>query len=286
MNQSTQNLKNIPLGQYTDKLLQYANQTFATIHHKFLKEIWGDNKTTNKLHSNQTYTDWQNGRYEVYIPTRDSLEYNLKYYRIAIQIQELNSNDTKHADAYKLMEPIKQPLGEIESELLILIAPHQDRWGLVRGFKHRNKPGYFTAVFTNKSPEIVWKRILDHIGNFIQKRIDGFFACLGFETWLWKWAQTKEDNMLYYSTILGRFSYVIRQSVFTLVKLYQHVRDFMRGVLKEIGIQNVVKQAIEPLKRLSLPELQRVFSGIREQLQITVTQNDKGLLMLEAIRRR
>jgi len=248
------NPKSFLLGTYTDKILGYANQTFATLHHKFLKEIWGDNKTTAKLHHNQCQTNWQNGTFEVYIPTRDNVNYNLSYYRIAIQVLPFNSNQTKKAEAYKLMKPLKQPLGEIESELLILIAPRQDRWGLVRGFKHRNKPGHFTAVFTNRSPEIVWKRILDHVHNFIAKRLDGLMRALGFETWVWKWLLKKNDNCSNISRIIERFSFSIRQSVETFVRLIRHFTDKMRVVLGEIGVQNVA--------------LSKTTREIREEIQI------------------
>jgi hypothetical protein len=268
-----------------DQILQHANTTFSTMHHKFLKQIWGDNATVAKLHHNQVYTDWQNGVYECYIPTRDSTEYNLEYLRVAIQIQPLNSNDTKYQDTYQLSKPIKEPHGKIESELLILIAPHQDRWGLVRGFKHRNKPGYFTAVFTNTSPDIIWKRVLDLITNFIQKRLDGLMKALKIQPWLWKWHQQKEHKTLYYS-ILEKYSFVIRQSVFTFLELWRHFIKQVKLVLGEIGVQNVALKALSILQGLNYSQLGRVFSEIRASLniEVTVPSNDEGLRYLEVLR--
>jgi hypothetical protein len=237
---SEQNLKNIPFGQFSDQLLSYANQTFSTLHHKFLKEIWGDNKTTNKLHSNQCTTNWQEGTYEVYIPTRDSVENNLQYSRIAIQILPEISESSKYTQAYKLMNHQKEPLGIVESELLVLIGYKQNKPGIVRGFKHRNKPGYFTGVFVSRmrSPELIWKRIIDHIQNFIQKRLDGFMSALGFETWVWKWTQ-KSLSCSTMEHILEHFSHTLRQSMFTFLKLWNHLRDCMKVVLHEIGVNNV-----------------------------------------------
>lgn len=226
-------------GNYTDNILQYANSTFSVLHHKFLKEIWGDNKTTAKLRHNQCFTDWQKGVYEVFIPTRDNVDYNLSYYRIAIKVLPEISQEAKFAEAQSLSNLINQPLGTVESELLILIAPRQNKWGLVRGFKHLNKPGYFTAVFVNKSPEIVWKRVLDHILNFINKRLEGLMVSLGFERWLWKWHSLKGHiNALL--LIVERFSFVIQQSFLTLQKLYNHLIKKLKEVLSEIGIQNIV----------------------------------------------
>ena len=253
---------------FTDQILQHANTTFSTLHAKFLKKIWGDNNTTKKLHNNQVYTDWQNGVYEAYIPTRDSMDNNLEYLRIAIQVLPEVSNDTKHQKAYDLSVPIKMPLGNIESEFLILIAPRQDKWGLVKGFKHRNKRGYFTGVFVNKSSDIIWKRVLDQIINFFLKRTDGLFRSLGFETWVWKWAQHKDSSLLYY--IVEHFSYVIRQSVFTFVKLYQHLMGKMKEVLNEIGLQNTAKTHLRTLEVMNPRDLSRYFMLIRDKLDVTL----------------
>ena len=258
---------------FTDQILQHANETFSTLHHKFLKEIWGNNTTTNKLHSNQVFTDWQKGIYEVYIPTRDSVDYNLEYSRIAIQILPMISNETKHQEAYKLSNPIKTPLGKIESEFLILIAPRQHHWGLVKGFKHRNKKGYFTGIFVNASPDIIWKRVLDQITNFFEKRLNGLFDSLGFERWVWKWAQNK-DISLYYR-VLERFSYVIQQSAFTFLRLWQHFIQKMKHVLNEIGIQNIAKQAVKPLLSLNPVDLQHAFTFIRADLKAKLEHSSK-----------
>lgn len=228
----------IPFATFTEKILQYANDTFSVLHHKFLKQIWGDNRITAKLHHNQCTTNWQKGVYEIYIPTRDSIHNNLEYYRIAIKIQPYNSNQTKKQEAKEMMRLMQQPLGVVESELIILVAPRQDRWGLVRGFKHLNARGHFTAVITNRSPEICWKRIIDHIHNFLTKRADGLMRSLGFETWLWKWMLHK-NQIRSIITILKHFSFSIQQSAETFFKLISHLRDKMKVILEEIGVQNV-----------------------------------------------
>jgi hypothetical protein len=285
---SRNNHKSFSIQNFTDQILSHANTTFSTMHARFLKKIWGDNTTTKKLHSNQVFTDWQNGTYEAYIPTRDSVDNNLEYSRIAIQILPMVSNEEKYQEAYKLGNPIKLPHGKIESELLILIAPRQHHWGLVKGFKHRNKPGYFTGVFVNASPDIIWKRVLDHITNFFEKRLNGLMDSLKIERWVWKWSQQKENNMLYYR-ILEHFSYVIRQSAFTFLKLYQHFIQVQKAILNEIGIQSVAKQAIKPLLSLNPRDLQRAFCFIREDLKANLENTaikfkPEELRLLEAIR--
>lgn len=282
---SIYDLKLKTFGSYTDQILQYANETFSVLHHKFLKEIWGDNKTTAKLHHNQCFTDWQKGVYEVFIPTRDNVEHNLSYYRIAIKVLPEISQEAKLTEAQSLSNLIKQPLGIVESELLILIAPRQNKWGLVRGFKHLNKPGYFTAVFVNKSPEIVWKRVMAHILNFISKRLDGLMNALGFETWVWKWILSKRNTYCSNIRIVEHYSYVIRQSFETLVLLYQHFKDKLRLVLGEIGAENVALAVLRPLKALGMDELARVFTIVRETLGVqVVAKGDRGTRYLEALK--
>jgi hypothetical protein len=276
---------NSVFGQYSDKILQLANETFSVLHYKFLKEIWGDNKTTAKLHHNQCFTDWRKGVYEVFIPTHDNVEHNLGYYRIAIKVLPEISQEAKLTEVQSLSNLIKQPLGIVESELLVLIAPRQNKWGLVRGFKHANKPGYFTAVFVNKSPEIIWKRVMAHILNFISKRLDGLMRALGFETWVWKWILSKRNSYCSTIRIVEQFSYVIRQSFETLVLLHQHFRDKLQAILSEIGMQNVALAVLKPLKELKNDELARVFTIVRERLAIELMpKEDKGLYHLEVLK--
>ncbi len=252
-------------GAFTDQLLGYANQTFSTLHHKFLKQIWGDNSTTAKLHHNQCRTDWQKGVYEIFIPTRDDPNMNLRYSRIAIQILPEISNATKRTEAYRLQQDTETPLGVLESELLVLVAYRQTQTGIVKGFKHDNRKGYFTGVFVSRqrSPELIWKRIIDHIANFFQKRLDGLMNSLGFETWVWKWLQKKLScsNM---NAILERFSLTIRQSVFTFLRLWQHLYEQMKLILSEIGIQNVAKSKTTREMREEIAILQKAL-GIRIQ---------------------
>lgn len=262
-------LANKTFGAFTDQLLGYANQTFSVLHHKFLKQIWGDNSTTAKLHHNQCRTDWQKGTYEIFIPTRDDPNMNLRYSRIAIQILPEISNDTKRIEAYRLQQDTEKPLGVLESELLILVAYRQTQVGIIKGFKHDQRKGYFTGIFVSRqrSPELIWKRILDHIINFFQKRLDGLMSSLGFETWVWKWLQKKLScsNM---NAILEHFSLTIRQSIFTFLRLWQHLYDQMKLILGEIGVQNVAKfKTIRELKE-ELIVLQKAL-GVRIKQEVS-----------------
>ncbi len=267
-------------GKYADSILEKANNTFSVIHNKFLKERWGNNRDCAKLRHNQCFTDWENGRYEVYIPTRDNVTKNLSYYRIAIQVQSIVSNENKKQDAEELSHHMKEPLGEVESELLILVAPRQHHWGLVKAFKHRNAPGYFTAIFVNSSPEIVWKRVLCHIANFIEKRLKGLFMSLGLSERLWEYRQNTEGYLLYYSYTLAHFSMTIRQSAHTFLWLFSHLRKCLKQTFKEIGLNNMALEALKPLKQLNIEELTRVFNIIREKLSIELKVNVENQLEL------
>ena len=272
--------KSFSLGNFTDKILQYANETFSVLHRRFLKEIWGNNSTTAKLHHNQCRTNWQNGTYEVYIPTRDDPNMNLRYSRIAIQVLPEISNATKRAEAYRLQQDTEKPLGVVESELLILVAYQQSQAGIVKGFKHQTQPGYFTGIFVSRqrSPELIWKRILDHITNFIQKRLDGLMRSLKLETWIWKWTQ-KTLGISTINTILEKYSLSIRQSAFTFLKLYQHFIDKMKLILHEIGIQNTAKGKTS---REIRSEIEILISALRLKVK-EEQESDKGLWLLQAL---
>jgi len=62
---------------------------------------------------------------------------------------------------------------------------------------------------------------------------------LGFETWVWKWLLKKNDNCSNILRIVEHFSFSIRQSLETFVRLIRWFRDKMKLLLGEIGVQNV-----------------------------------------------
>jgi hypothetical protein len=279
--------KQIPFGTYTDKILEYANQTFATMYHKVFKQYWHDNKFFAKMNQNYTTTDWQNGTFETYIPTRDQT-HGLSYYRIAIKLVPEIDKQTLHEEAQKLQQPMHSPTGQLDSELQIIISPKLKKWGFLHAFRHVQKKGYLTNVYITRShnqtlpPEVLWVRILRFISEFLNKRILAFLDALKLQPYQW---DHKDMNMLYYicnnSAILSRFSHAIRTSIVSMSHTLDVILHRIWSLKDEIGSQTLAKQAIKPLLDLKPDKLKDVFIYIRQELKDNLQRKSNQLNPLE-----
>lgn len=277
---------NMPWGNYTDKILELANSTFATMYHKIFKQYWHDGKFTAKMSQNYTTTDWQNGIFETYIPTQDAT-HGLSYYRIAIKIVESINSQTFKEEAQKLRTPLHFPPGQLDSELQIVISKRLDKWGFIRAFNHtRNKiKGYQTNIYiTNRRekasktsqggqrivtpPEVLWVKIIRSICEFLNKRITKLLEALHLKNWQ---VGAKDNNMLYYiicnSAILSRFSHSLRLTIQTLSHSLDYLLHKIWSIQEDIGNQTLAKRAVKPLKDLTPVKLKEVFVYIRQELQ-------------------
>jgi hypothetical protein len=223
---------------------------------------------------NYVSTDWQNGQYEVYIPTRESLESNMQFFRIAIKVTSEVDNATARTLAQTLQKPQITPIGIIDSELQVIIAPKLKSRGFIRGFKHTKKPGYLTAVVVSKIPEIAFKRILVLVAKFLEKRLDKLLERLDFQPWQLDY---RENKTLYYTimrSIIERYSHSIALTIKSFSHVLSWVKGKLRSILHEIGLQNMAKLALRPLEQLSRNDRIEVLERIKAVLMAqTITEN-------------
>jgi hypothetical protein len=97
-NKQTLNVKALPYGCFVDGILEYCNETFSTMYRHIFQKYWHNNTFMAKMPRNYCITDWKNGRYEVYIPTRDSADRNLQYFKISISIMEKVDYETARTE--------------------------------------------------------------------------------------------------------------------------------------------------------------------------------------------
>jgi len=235
---------------FSEKVLQLCNDTFSSMYRYVFKPYWHDGKFMARMARNYCLTDWAQARYEVYVPIREHLDgSNLSYYRVVVKILPEIDRETARAESCRLQRPVLRPMGIIDSELQVLIAPRLKSRGFVRGFRHVQKPGYLTAVIVTKFPEFAMKRLLVLICEFLRKRIRKLFEKLEIQPWQHDYI--KEERLhLYYKYIIERFTH----NVATTIKCLCHTLDWLLGklkaVLREIGVQNMVQAALTSLRTL------------------------------------
>jgi hypothetical protein len=286
----------IPWGSYVDKILEQANSTFATLYRKVFKQYWHDGKFTAHMAQNYTSTDWKNGVFETYVPTRDTT-HGLSYYRICLKLVESVNVEEFHQQVEELRHPTHAPVGIIDSELIIVISQRLNKWGFIRAYNYtpNKERGYQANIYiTNRRekasktsmggkrivtpPEVLWVKIVRSICEFINTRMNALLKSLHLERWQ---LGVKDNNTLYYmicnSAICSRFSHFLRLTI----QSFSHTLDVLLhkiwSIEEDIGNQNLAKRAITPLLGLSPDKLTEVFRYIREKLKIDLSENKPRL---------
>lgn len=240
-----------PLGSYADKILQFCNETFSTMYHNIFKRYWHDGTFYAKMSQSYASTDRENGLYEFYVPTRDDPSGCMAYYRIAVKVVPELDSQTARQESLLVQKPMRTPMGYIDSELIALVTPKLKSRGFIRGFRHKPKKGYLTASIITKVPEIAFKRLLTLIQNFLERRIKALLETLDIPQWKLNY---KEASLLYYveeaTYIIERFSHAIASTIRCFSHSLSWVKGKIKSVLHEIGVQNMTKLALKPLKDL------------------------------------
>jgi len=283
----------IPYGEYADKILDLANQTFTGMYHSIYKQYWHDNKFLAKMNQCYTTTDRENAVYETYMPTADN-PYGLGFYRIAIKIVPEVNSTTFHQEAEKLRTPLHTPMGQLDSELQIIISPKLSRWGFIRAYKHNKKPGYLSTIYITKTkdkqtgktyttpPEVLWVKIVRAIATFLDIRLTAYLKTLKIQPYQ---KDAKDNNQLYYicnSVWISRLSHSLRNTLLCLSQSLDHLLHKIWVFKAEIGVQTKAFQCTVEEMRVEITFLQK---AIKEKCRIeNSVEARRGLLFLEALK--
>lgn len=231
------------------------------------KRYWHDGKFMSRMPRSYCTTDWKNGVYEVFIPTREDMELNMAYYRIVIKVVPELDMETAKQESQKLQASLSRPMGYKDSELIALVSPKLKRRGFLRAFKHCKKPGFLTGLFVTKVPEIAFKRLLSLLKTFFERRIGKLLERLEITPWHLDY----KEKTLYYindvTYIVEHFSHAIACTL----KCFSHSLAWFVGkinsVKHEIGVQNMIKLSLRPLQDMPKRDQYRVL----EALQVKVS---------------
>ena len=250
-------------GLFNSRVLELANETFSPMFARIFKRYWHNSRDA-RMVRNYCITKWSEGIYEVYLPTFPRIDGgNLGYCRIIMKVLPEIDRQAAHEQAIECFEQHVKPAGEIDSEFIALVAPRRSEKArkerqFIRGFKHEPKPGYLTAVVINPAPEICMKRVLTVVTKFLKTRIGKLLETLNLEPWEYDY---KGHEQLYYSSlpnVIESFSYLLASSFRCLSHSLNWLLMKTRGLMQEIGRQNVLKMAIHKVS-----ELKSILQGVR-----------------------
>ena len=238
-------------GTFCDRILELCNHTFSAMYAKVFEQYW-NNSFFARMRCNYCTTNWQEGIYEVYIPTRENMEWNMQYYHIIVKVLPEMDVEAVKAELGRLEKGQITLVGIKDSELIAFIAPHRSQKERLlntkfRGFRHAPKRGYLTATIITPWPEQAFKRLLTLVSKFLGHRVTKLREKLK----LFFYSYIRNNELYYKYNIIENYSL----SVTNTLKCLSHSLDWVTGRLKEvfreIGRQNIVKTQIKPaVKRI------------------------------------
>lgn len=246
-------------GLFSDRVIELLNHSFSPMYRRVFKGYW-DNSMFARMRKAYFHSDIQNGYYECYIPTFESVEVNMKYYRIAVQVVPELSKEIMKQEAAKLHHPRITPVGVVDSQLLCIIAPTRTSEAkksrqFIRGYK--TKAGFLVGAFLSKLPESCVKRVLTVITQFIKKRLVAFLSSFHLEERL---QHKHRINTLYYSnvtSIVERISLSLANAVRCLSHCFHWLKTKIRHIYAEVGRQNLINEAMHRINVLT-PLLKKI----------------------------
>ena len=268
----------VPYGMWQTRTMEILQNIFAPLHRNVFEQNWNTSMfatVTNPYY----YCDFENGVYEVYLPTTIDAENHMHYWRIIVKLYDEIDKESMLRNQQAMLTPYIRPAGIIDSETICHLAKdttgehkHKLRclwnqggrraWfkGLLRGFKHQNKRGYFTPIVVHQSPDIAAKRLLALLHNFLKTRILAMLRKLKLQDWMFQEYLIKRNfsSLLY---LLEKYSVTLRTIVKNFLETFDWLTCKLKDLYAEIGRQNVQQTKIKPL----IHEIKQIIDVFRKQ---------------------
>ncbi len=257
-------LPHIPFELWQQRALEIIQTVFSPMYRHVWESCWNNSEFAYARRS-YYYCDFVDGTYEIYMPIALDGENIMHYWRIVIKVYKEIDREKMEKNQSALKTPYIRPVGVVDSETICHLAMTTTNelkqklaslwkaggrraWfkGLLKGFRHEQKRGYFTMIVVQNSPDIAVKRLLSLLLKFLYKRITGFLKKLKLQPWMFmEHLQKRHANTLL--TLIERYSSTIRNIMTSLLGTFDWLRMKLKDLYAEIGRQNIQKTKIKPL---------------------------------------
>jgi len=271
-------LPQIPFGMWQPRTLEILQSVFTPLYKRVWKKNW-NNSAFAYMRRPYYYCDFEEGVYEVYVPITLDGENRMHYWRIIVKVYGEIDKETMQKNQQSLKTPYIRPVGIVDSETICHLAmtntkEHKQKlkalwkaggrkaWfkGLLRGFRHECRRGYFTIIIVNQSPDIAVKRLLALLLNFLYKRIIAFLKKLKLQPWMFlEYLKKRQISSLL--ILIEKYSLTIRNIMKSLLETFNWLKAKLKDLYAEIGRQNVQKTKIKPLLR----EIRQVIAVFKQK---------------------
>jgi hypothetical protein len=269
-------------GVFAEKFIEFCQDTFAPIYRRVSEKFWNNGVYA---HARRPYymCNHDLGLAEYYVPTVLNGEGFMQYHRIVVSVVPELDRETYEDEIVRLFRPLSRPMGLIDSTTIFVVAPKVSRLHAFRLWRDRLKArlkikrfhGAFCIPIISPCPEIAFKRLMDHLKHFWDRRIKGFLERFGVQPWQYDY---NIRNLI--SNTYQVIEYGNSQIIHCLKSMVAHLVYFMdryAGHLELVGKLGDIKRKIEKtaqnladsLDLLSPVEWESVLARLQECLAVT-----------------
>ena len=267
----------VPYGMWQTRVLEILQTVFSPMYRNVWEQNW-NNSMFAGMRRPYYFCDFENGLYEIYIPTVMDAANRMHYWRIIVKTYDEIDEESMQINQTVLLSPYITPMGYIDSETIVHIAQQttpeykhklakawkeggRSLWfkNLLKGFKHKHKRGYFTPIIIHQSPDIAVKRLLSLLRNFWKKRIVAFLKKLKLQDWMFREYLVKRGQQSLLISLLEKYSIVIHNIAKNMLESYDWFSLKLGDLYNEIGRQNIQKTKIKPL----INQIEQIVSVFR-----------------------
>jgi len=269
-------------GLFAEGFLELCQGFFAPMYRR-VSSAWWNNGVYGAVKRAYYMCNFDVGVAEYYVPTVLNGENFMQCHRIVVAVLPELDEEKYEGEINRLVRPLSMPLGFIDSETIFVVAPKVTRQHAFKVWREKFKAMLkikrfgrrFVIPIVSPSPEIAFKKLLSHLKNFWQKRVEAFLDKLGIQPWMYDY---KVRNLLSNTIkVIENFNYQITYCLKSMVAHLIVFEDGLYEALKAIGRLNILKSRVmdvakrltEALDVISVERRESLLAKLEECLMIT-----------------
>jgi hypothetical protein len=271
-------------GLFAEKFIELCQDTFVQIYRKVSESYW-NNSIYGNVRRPYYMCDHDFGVAEYYVPTVLNGEGFIQCHRIVVSVLPELDDNIYESEIYRLTRPLSPPMGIIDSTTIFVVAPKVTRRHAFRVWKEKFKAmlkikrvaGCFTIPIISSDPEIAFKKLLAHLTNFWNKRINAFLNRLKVQAWQYDY---NIKNLL--SNTYRVIENCDRQIIHCLRSMIAHFLYFAEGftkILKSIGKLSEIKAQIMEIAQNLTDLIHFLEPKEREHVLISLSKYSSSLVV-------
>jgi hypothetical protein len=260
---------------FAKRFIELCQEYFATLHKRVSEYFW-NNSVYGTVKRAYYMCNFDVGLAEYYVPTVINGECFMQCHRIVVSILPELDSEIYEGEITRLIRPLSPRLGFIDSTTIFIVAPKVTKQHAFMVWKEKRKAmlkiknvhGCFVIPIIHQVPEIAFKKLMNHIKNFWDKRVKAFLDKLKIQPWMYDY---KIENL--FSNTFKVIENYNQQIIYCIKSMAAHLVYFMKGLTN----------AIKLISKLNNDKTKIVETALRLAEAFNVLEPEKRELVLEKL---